>query len=203
MQSSLAQDLSLNVDPPGVLTLKPSTASTTARLIRRAVLRLSGGFRLRRSSVRVGSPVRLGIPVSGCALCDPMRRCTACAHPDRAAIDDDLAAGLSLRTVAGRHGLSTSAVHRHQTRHLDKPTVGEIRQAGEWEEWQQWDGRRWVNIKMPNIVDDLIELQRSVHAKYRRGWTKLNPNAKYDQLYQFTRNVYRLRPGARIIRIDD
>ena len=86
------------------------------------------------------------------------------------------------------------------TRHLDKPTVGEIRQAGEW---QQWDGRRWVNIKMPNIVDDLIELQRSVHAKYRRGWTKLNPNAKDDQLYQFTRNVYRLRPGAKIIRIDD
>ena len=130
-----------------------------------------------------------------------MRRCTACVHPDRAAIDNALADGVSLRTVAGRHGLSASAVHRHQSRHLDQPTVGEIRQAGEWEEWQQWDGRRWVDIKMPNIVDDLIELNRSVNAKYRRGWTKFHP--KDDQLHLFIRNVYRLRPAAQVIRLDD
>ena len=128
-----------------------------------------------------------------------MRRCTACAHPDRAAIDDDLATGLSLRTVAGRHGLSASTMHRHQTRHLDKPTVGEIREAGEYDPWQQWDGTRWVAIKIPNL-DDLIELRRSVHAKYRLGWIKLNLN---NRLHPFARNVYRPRPGARIIRLDD
>ena len=130
-----------------------------------------------------------------------MRRCTACVHPERAAIDDALADGVSLRTVAGRYGLSAGAVHRHLTRHLDKPTIGEIREPGEQDSWQQWDGRRWVSIQRPNVVDDLIELQRNRDAKYRRGWTKLRPDGR-GALYPFTRSVYRLRPGAKIIRLD-
>ena len=47
-----------------------------------------------------------------------MPRCTACAHPDRQAIDQALVAGASYRDVAGQFLLSKSAVERHKTEHL-------------------------------------------------------------------------------------
>ena len=80
--------------PPGVLTLKPSTASTTARLIRRAVLRLSGGFRLRplvrqgrQSRVSWHSGLRLRHYAIRCAAVQPVRtpielRSTTISRPD-------------------------------------------------------------------------------------------------------------------------
>jgi hypothetical protein len=48
------------------------------------------------------------------------RACTACRHPDRAGIDETLLAGRPYRDVAGRAGLSKSAVARHVTRCLAK-----------------------------------------------------------------------------------
>ncbi len=44
----------------------------------------------------------------------PTSVCTACAHPDRAAIDAALAAGKSVRSLAALHGLSKSVVWRHR-----------------------------------------------------------------------------------------
>jgi len=44
--------------------------------------------------------------------------CSVCTHPDRAAIDAALVAGGSLRDIAGRHGVSKSAVDRHRDQHL-------------------------------------------------------------------------------------
>ena len=48
------------------------------------------------------------------------RTCTVCAHPDRAAVDSALAAGVSVREIAKRHGLDPSAVFRHGKRHVAK-----------------------------------------------------------------------------------
>jgi hypothetical protein len=42
------------------------------------------------------------------------RNCTICASPDRTVIDDELAAGASLRSVAARFGTSKSALDRHR-----------------------------------------------------------------------------------------
>ena len=39
-------------------------------------------------------------------------------HPARAAIDDGLEAGQSLRDISGQYGLRKSAVHRHRSSHL-------------------------------------------------------------------------------------
>ena len=55
-----------------------------------------------------------------------MRPCSACVHPDRVVIDAELQQRVSLRTVAGRHGLSTTAVHRHQTQHLEGAIIGDV-----------------------------------------------------------------------------
>lgn len=44
--------------------------------------------------------------------------CTVCRHPDRAAIDRELVAGSPFRDIAGRHGLTKSAVARHKAEHL-------------------------------------------------------------------------------------
>lgn len=126
-----------------------------------------------------------------------MRLCTACVHPDRAAIDADLLSGLSLRTIAGRYGLSAGAVHRHRTRHVDRPTVGEIREPSYFDPWQwsQWDGTQWVEIDTPDLAD-LIELRRSSDFRYSLGYADLGrpPSAaRYDRMVPYTRKMYRLR----------
>ncbi len=46
------------------------------------------------------------------------RICSVCRHPDRPAIDKALVSGAALRDVAGRYGLSKSAVERHGNEHL-------------------------------------------------------------------------------------
>jgi hypothetical protein len=48
-------------------------------------------------------------------------RCTVCDHPERKAIEVALAVS-SVRDIAGRFGLSKSAVHGHKQRHL-KPAA--------------------------------------------------------------------------------
>jgi hypothetical protein len=46
------------------------------------------------------------------------RVCTICTHPARAAIEDGLLAGQSLRAVAGQYLLSKSSLNRHQAGHI-------------------------------------------------------------------------------------
>ena len=43
------------------------------------------------------------------------RTCLACASPERASIDNALAAGQSFRGIAGRFSLSRFALHRHKS----------------------------------------------------------------------------------------
>jgi|GEM_PF-6108141 len=45
-------------------------------------------------------------------------RCTVCHHPQRQEIDRGLAAGVSVKVLALRHGLSRSALARHQRNHV-------------------------------------------------------------------------------------
>jgi hypothetical protein len=46
------------------------------------------------------------------------RVCTLCAHPARAASDNGLETGQSLRAIAAHYGFSKSAVDRHRGSHL-------------------------------------------------------------------------------------
>jgi hypothetical protein len=46
------------------------------------------------------------------------RRCTICDHGGRASIDAALISGAPLRDIAGRHGVSKSALERHRAGHL-------------------------------------------------------------------------------------
>ena len=46
------------------------------------------------------------------------RKCGLCWHSDRGAIEAELAAGTPMRDVAGRAGLSGSAIQRHASRHV-------------------------------------------------------------------------------------
>ena len=48
------------------------------------------------------------------------RRCSICQHETRDAIDSSLIHGEPLRSIAGRHGLSATALHRHHKAHLPK-----------------------------------------------------------------------------------
>ncbi len=50
------------------------------------------------------------------------RRCTACDHPDRSALDQRLVAGESFRLIATDTGLSESSLKRHKEAHL-KPAL--------------------------------------------------------------------------------
>jgi hypothetical protein len=58
------------------------------------------------------------------------RVCTVCTHPDRAAIDEALAANRgSFRGVARQHGLSPDAVERHAKAHLSETVALATRAA--------------------------------------------------------------------------
>jgi hypothetical protein len=58
------------------------------------------------------------------------RQCTVCVHDERAAIDRALVEGTPTRSVADQYGLSKTAVHRHQERHLPAHMV-QAREAAE------------------------------------------------------------------------
>jgi hypothetical protein len=49
-------------------------------------------------------------------------RCGGCTHPERAQLDAALVSGVSLRQVARKFGISTSAAHRHQA-HVPRSLV--------------------------------------------------------------------------------
>ena len=62
------------------------------------------------------------LPVSfRCSLDLMPRPCTACTHPDAAAVDEVLVSGASYRAVALAFGLNLSAIFRHARRHLAAP----------------------------------------------------------------------------------
>jgi hypothetical protein len=46
------------------------------------------------------------------------RRCTVCDHETRTSIETALISGAPLRDIAGRHGVSKSALERHKADHL-------------------------------------------------------------------------------------
>jgi len=75
------------------------------------------------------------------------RRCTVCGHGEREHIDRALVAGAALRDVAGRHGVSKSALERHKADHL--PT--HLAKARAAEEAAQ--------------ADDLLSQVRSLQAR--------------------------------------
>lgn len=127
-----------------------------------------------------------------------MRPCTACVHPERAVIDAALVEGISLRTVAARHGLSAGALHRHLTQHVDQPIVGEILEPDYVHPlWTRWNGTEWKLIMAPNR-DDLIELRRPEHARYRQGyrWVSRKRPGMFltpGYIFEHVRKVYRHR----------
>jgi hypothetical protein len=49
------------------------------------------------------------------------RPCTVCENPRRAEIEAALAGGVSIRGVAGKHGIGVSALHRHVHAHMALP----------------------------------------------------------------------------------
>ena len=96
---------------------------------------------------------------------EAMKPCSACIHPDRVVIDAELQQRVSLRTVAGRHGLSTTAVHRHQTQHLDGAILGDVVgpdpvafELGGYQGWARWAGSDWEDLG-PVRPPDLVELR--------------------------------------------
>ena len=115
-----------------------------------------------------------------------MRRCTVCVHPDRATIDAELLQGISYPTVAGRYGLSTTAVFRHRRWHVDAPTVGDIVvPVGRGDFWREWDGTKWQRIAAP----------RREHLKTVKGRPSAPWNTGFDPYYRFafSRPVVRRR----------
>ena len=73
------------------------------------------------------------------------RPCTACAHPERAAIESELLAdAFSFRTVASRYGLSSSAVDLTATEpsNMAAYTVGDLIAPGDDGCWSCWDGSK-------------------------------------------------------------
>jgi|GEM_PF-2234259 len=117
-----------------------------------------------------------------------MKRCSTCVHPNRAIIDALLREDkLSLRTIGGRHGLSSSALHRHRTRHLGLPIVGDLKIPETLEMTYnglflyRWNGEVWECV----FTDGEVPTKRMVPQLGRRVDGKpvfrLRPRTYYDQ----------------------
>ena len=115
-----------------------------------------------------------------------MKRCSICAHPGPKKIEAELLGGvLSLRTIAARHGLSATALHRHRSEHMDEPTVGDLLQPADQSDcWRRFDGSEWQPCSTPK-AEDLIELRCRPH-QYRSAFS-IDINA------WILRRTYRIR----------
>ena len=121
-----------------------------------------------------------------------MRHCSVCIHPDREAIEAELLGGvLSFRTVAGRHGLSSSALHRHRNKHLDAYTVGDLLPPASkylfLDDWRRWDGKQWLPCPRPRLTD-LIKVNRPGDGVY-----DIDPISGF----LLSHGIYRLRKTKR------
>lgn len=117
----------------------------------------------------------------------PKPRCKTCAHPDRAAIDAELLQGLSIPTVAGRYGLSGSALNRHRSRHVKSATVGDILEpVDRGEAWREWDGAKWQRIPAPRREHLCLVKGRPHDIPRRVHWS-------VDLNCAVIRNIYRRR----------
>ncbi len=55
-------------------------------------------------------------------------RCAACSHPQKAAIEGELAGGSSLRGVSARYGISKSSLNRHLANHSNPALVALVKE---------------------------------------------------------------------------
>ncbi|HHY08275.1 MAG TPA: hypothetical protein GX530_07090 [Corynebacteriales bacterium] len=76
------------------------------------------------------------------------RRCSVCNHPKREAIDRAIISGTPIRDIAGRFGVSKSAVYRHK-KHIPET----LTKAHAAEEMAQAD----------NLLDEIKKLQTRTH----------------------------------------
>jgi transposase-like protein len=90
------------------------------------------------------------------------RRCTVCAHPERAAIDDALVAGGSLRGIARTFALSEDALFRHRSEHIP----ARLAHAQEAKEATQAD----------SLLDRLLDLSKETAAILKEVRTGEEPD---------------------------
>lgn len=130
-----------------------------------------------------------------------MKRCYACIHPEREAIDAELVRGeLSLRTIAARfsspdHPLSATGIYRHRLEHVEEPTVGDILEPEGGpnmdSEWRRYNGKEWEEIPRPPSRD-LVELRgRRPQEGYYMDYGTRRPRKR--KMYRLRRTRWRPR----------
>ena len=135
-----------------------------------------------------------------------MKRCYACIHPEREAIDAELVRGeLSLRTIAARfsspdHPLSATGIYRHRLKHVEEPTVGDIMEPEAKRDrymmsgWLRYnESKEWEKIPRPD-PHDLVELRgRRPQEGYYLDYGTKRPRKR--KMYRRRRTRRRRRPA--------
>jgi|SRR5579859_1066225 len=81
--------------------------------------------------------------------------CSICKHPERASIEASLAHGQSLRDIAGRYGLSKSAVERHKSTCLKPALAGAIITQDKQAAFSALDEMAWMRQQAKAIYADV------------------------------------------------
>src|SRR5919108_4319430 len=109
------------------------------------------------------------------------RVCTICTHPARAAIDERLITGLSVRAISGQYGLRKSAVHRHRGSHLPAhDTQDNADLAAEFQAARQADRQRY---------DELRKNARAVMRAFE-GWGQIRSEEEWLAACEDARERY-------------
>jgi predicted transcriptional regulator len=88
--------------------------------------------------------------------------CSICKHPERASIEAAIALGTSYRDIAGRFGLSKSAVERHASEHVTQ----EIKQS----QAAQDEARAFDVVKQLREINDVARtIMRESLANKKNG----------------------------------
>ncbi len=111
------------------------------------------------------------------------RPCTICTHPNREAIDQELLAGTSYRTVGKQHSVGVSAVFRHRRDHLTELMAQAVQARGVQELGYGDDllGQlEFLNGKTLKILDEAEATgdRRGALAAIREARSTIELNAK-------------------------
>ncbi len=102
--------------------------------------------------------------------------CVACGHPDRQDLNQQLAAGISLRKLSARYGISVSSLSKHHSNHMSRSEFATIKRA-----------RNGASSKSPKsalarIEDGLIALEDLMSKSAKNRETTLYLTAYRERL---------------------
>lgn len=119
------------------------------------------------------------------------RRCTVCDHPQRAAIDRELARGVSLRKTAEKFGISDSAAFRHRRHHLAPHLARALEEARADRAAELVPEREAQRAQEIGQALDVVQQLRAINSACLEVLSKARASEKHSTLLGAVNRIHR------------